>query len=877
MKVQKTLVLKGPNYWSATHHNLIVLNLTNSNDSVTQPPVFSAEDCTVTAILSQLQPYINAATENLFLKAQVDEQSRIQLVAPVALALQAKAGMMCTFSAIKSYQQLEQHTVVFEYVDEEAGRFAANAAVALVQALGSATVYDIEKDVEQLKAIWEGNRMGPSTYSVVQEAISRNIPCIRLDDAFVQLGYGVKQKRIEATIASTTSCIAVDVASDKQRTKALLTQALIPVPEGVILQTVENLSVAVEEVGFPIVIKPLNGNQGKGATTGITTLEEAIEAFYHAQVFSKKIIVEKFVEGIDFRALVINYKFVAAAKRTPAAVMGDGIHTIQQLVDKVNSDPRRGNGHCNMLTQITIDGATQEILTKKGYSLQTVLPNGEELWLKSTANLSTGGTAEDVTDKVQSCNIHLFERIARQMGLDICGIDIIAPDLLTPIAENGGTVIEVNAAPGFRMHLEPTIGIPRNVAAPVMDMLFPYKDDGRIPIIAVTGTNGKTTTTRLIAQMATQSGFTTGFTTTDGIYLDKQRIYKGDCSGPASAQVVLKDSATEFAVLECARGGILRTGLGFDQCNCAVITNIAADHLGLNGINTLEELAHVKAVVAKSVSENGYVILNADDDLVYAMRETVKGKIALFSMYYDSYRIQKHCESGGIAAYPEDGYIIIREGNHIRPIEELENIPLTYGGKAEFNVANVLGAVLAGYVSKLAMPAIRSTLRNFKNSLEQTPGRMNFIEFDNFTMVLDYAHNTHGVKAIGKFINTIPASKKIGVITAVGDRRNEDIIALGEAAAPLFDELIIRHDDDLRGRTALEIRVLLQQGIQKATPGKTVFYSTSEAEAIDKSIALATPQSLIVFLVDNIDGITKKVMELKQKGQRKFEEIRMAI
>ena len=877
MRIEKIRALKGPNYWTTSNHHLIVLSLSIYDELDENLNNSAAEVISLEEMFSKLQPYVNKETEDLFYKAQKDEQSCIELIAPIALALQAKAGMMCTFSAVKNNPELNEYNVVFGYLDEEAGRYAANAAVTLVQALTNATPYSIEKDIEELKRIWDSNRIGPSTGSIVNEAMKRDIPCIKLDDAFIQLGYGAKQKRIEATIASTTCNIAVDIASDKQRTKDLLTQAFIPVPEGIIVHEVENLERAIDEVGFPIVIKPLDGNQGKGATTNIKTIREATEAFNRAQAFSKKIIVEKFVEGVDFRALVIDYKFVAAAKRTPAAVKGDGIQTIQQLVDEINSDPRRGNGHGNVLTAINIDAATIEILNKKNYTLQTVLPKGEELWLKSTANLSTGGTAEDVTDSVHECNRSLFERIARNMQLDICGIDIMAPELCTPIVENGGAVIEVNAAPGFRMHLEPTTGRPRNVAAPVIDMLFPYEDNGRIPIIAVSGTNGKTTTTRLIAQMAAQSGFTTGFTTTDGIYLDKQRIYKGDCSGPASAQVVLKDKATEFAVLECARGGILRSGLGFDKCDCAVITNVAEDHLGLNGIHTLEDLARVKEVVAKSVSEDGYVILNADDDLVYAMRETVTGRVALFSMYHDSLRVQKHCESGGIAAYPEDGYIIIRESNYIRPIEELENIPLTYGGKATFNVANVLGAVLAAYVSKLAMPAIRSTLRNFKNSLELTPGRMNFIEFENFTMLLDYAHNSHGVKSIGAFIGSLPASKKIGVITAVGDRRNEDIIALGEAAAPLFDELIIRHDDDLRGRTALEIRVLLQQGIQKAAPGKKVFYSSSEGEAVDKAIELAIPDSLIVFLVDNIDNIYKKAMELKEKGQRKFEEIRMAI
>lgn len=877
MRVEKTTILRGPNYWSVTNHYLVVLYLISSDNSQKDSTNISVDESRIADILLQLQPYINKETEKLFYTACQDELSCIQLIAPVALAIQAKAGMMCTFSKVHSNKERNRHTVVFGYMDEEAGRRAAKAAVALLTSIRNAETYAIEKDVEQLKAIWDRNHLGPSTSSIVQEAIRRDIPCINVADAFIQLGYGCRQKRIDATIASTTSSIAVDIASDKERTKSLLTEAFIPVPQGVLIDDVENLKEAIEDVGFPIVVKPWNANQGKGATINIATMAEAINAFQIAQQFSKKVIVEKFVEGFDFRVLVIDYKYVAAAKRTPAAVTGDGIHTIQQQVDMVNSDPRRGNGHGNMLTHILIDAATEEIMVKKSYSLQTVLPQGEELWLKTTANLSTGGTAEDVTESVHPQNKILFERIARHLTLDICGIDVIAHRLDLPITENGGVIIEVNAAPGFRMHLEPAKGKARNVADPVVEMLFPDGDNGRIPIVAVTGTNGKTTTTRLVAQMAMQSGFTTGFTTTDGIYLNNQLVYKGDCSGPASALAVLKDSATEFAVLECARGGILRSGLAFDKCDCAIVTNIAEDHLGLNGIHTLAELAKVKEVVAKSVSKDGHVILNADDDLVYAMRENVSGRVALFSLYGESHRVQQHCESGGIAAYPEEGYLMIREGNFIQPIEAFENIPLTYGGKAEFNVANVLGAVLAGYLSKLSLPAIRSTLRQFRNSLEQTPGRLNFIEFENFTIVLDYAHNTHGVKAIGKFINTLPASKKIGVITAVGDRRNEDIIALGEAAAPLFDELIIRHDEDLRGRTELEIRSLLQQGIHKAAPGKNIHYCACEAEAIDASIGLAIPDSLIVFLVENIDVISKKVLELKAKQQKGFKEVGIAI
>ncbi|HVF80490.1 MAG TPA: cyanophycin synthetase, partial [Flavisolibacter sp.] len=610
---------------------------------------------------------------------------------------------------------------------------------------------------------------------------------------------------------------------------------------------------------------PLDGNHGKGATINILDWEHALCAFHRAKKYGEEVIVEKFIEGCDYRVLVINYKFVAAALRTPASVTGDGNHTVQQLIDIENQDPRRGSGHDNVLTEIKADEFTLELLRKKNLTLTSILPTGEVLYLKPTANLSTGGTATDVTDEVHPHNISSFERIARNIGLDICGIDVMATTLSTPLKDNGGAVLEVNAAPGFRMHLEPTTGTPRNVAAPVVDMLFP-NDKGRIPIIAITGTNGKTTTTRLMAHIVKQAGYVTGFTTTDGVYINDELILTGDCSGPQSAQLVLRDSSVEFAVLETARGGILRSGLGFDQCDCAIVTNVAEDHLGLGGINTIEKLARVKSVVPEAVSKNGYAVLNADDDLVYAMRESVKGKIALYSMYADSVRIEEHCAAGGVAAVYENGYLLLRVGNHFIPIEEAVNVPITFGGKADFNIANALAASLAAYTTKIKLSVIRASLRSFIPSQETIPGRINIFEFNNFTVILDYAHNPHGVKALGQFSKTFEGPK-VGIITGVGDRRDEDISALGEEAAKIFDEIIIRHDDDMRGRTYEDVDRLLSIGIHRIDADKPIAYYGSECEAVEQVLNEGKPGSIIVLLIDNVTNVTQCIARYKKREQ----------
>nr|HPJ52719.1 cyanophycin synthetase [Flavobacteriales bacterium] len=614
--------------------------------------------------------------------------------------------------------------------------------------------------------------------------------------------------------------------------------------------------------------KPIGGNHGRVATIGIKTWDEAVAALEKAKEVSRRAVVERFITGLDHRLLVIDHKFVAAAKRTPACVVGDGKHTIRELVDVVNQDPRRGYGHEKVLTQIDIDDHTTKLLARTGMTPDSVPAAGETVYLKATANLSTGGTATDVTELVHPYNVFLAERISRIIDLDICGIDVMTDDITQPLPETGGAVLEVNAAPGFRMHLEPTEGLGRNVAEPVVDMLFPPGAPSRIPIIAVTGTNGKTTTTRLTAHIMRNVGHKVGMTCSDGVYIMNRLLQKGDCTGPASAQFVLKDPLVDMAVLETARGGMIRAGLGFEHCDVAVVTNIAADHLGLKDINTLEELAHVKSVVPRSVRREGTAILNADDELVMAMRKQCDCRIALFSLDENNRLIRQHCKLGGLAAIYENGFITIAKGEWKLRIEKAVNVPLTYGGKAVFNIQNILPAVLAAYVRGVKVEELRQALATFVPSPAQTPGRMNLFQFKHFQVVVDYAHNPHGFEALGRFLDKVPDTPKIGVIAGVGDRRDEDTMNLGRLSARMFDEVIIRQDRNLRGRSDDDIIALLISGIREVAPDMKVTVMKKEEEAIRHAIGTAPKGAFVVLCSDVVPDALELVLKLKEQDEQ---------
>ena len=867
MKILGIQVLRGPNIWSITRKKLIQMRL-DLEELEQQPtnliPGFSER---IEALLPSLYTHRCSIGEPGGLFKRIEEGTWMgHVIEHIALEIQTLAGMDTGFGRTRQTKTDGIYNVVFSYLEEKAGVYAAEASVKIAEALISGEPYDLEQDIRRLRELREQERLGPSTGSIVDEAISRKIPWIRLNkSSLVQLGYGKNQVRFRATMTERTNSIAVDIACNKEETKRLLQDAAIPVAKGVTISDPEGVRDAVRHVGFPLVFKPLDGNHGKGATINVQTMEEAVAAFEYAQKYSRRVIIERFITGYDFRILVIDYKMVAAALRVPAHITGNGTNTVQELIDMENQDPRRGYGHENVLTEITVDRDTLDLLAKKNYTLDTVVPDCEIVYLKSTANLSTGGTSIDVTDLVHPENVFTCERISRVIGLDICGIDIMAPNLTHPFSENGGVVLEVNAAPGFRMHLAPSEGLPRNVAAPVIDMLYPPGKSARIPIIAITGTNGKTTTTRLIAHIVKSNGTRVGFTTSDGVYVQNNMLMEGDTTGPISAEFILRDPTVEFAVLETARGGILRSGLGFNSCDIGIITNIQEDHLGIADIHNLDDLTRVKSVVIGAVKRSGWGVLNADNKYCIRIANKADCKVAYFSMNEDNPVIKEHCKKGGTAAIYENGYITIKKGDWKIRVIKVTHVPLTFGGSLEFMIENVLAATLATFLYGYKIEDIRVSLETFIPSAAQTPGRMNIFNFKEFKILIDFAHNPDGFNGIKGYLSTIEATEHIGVISGTGDRRDEDIIETAKISAEMFDKIIICQEKYLRGRTQQELIDLLLQGIREVKPDMKVIINNSGDDCLRYLVTTAQPGTFITILSNTIDDAISKVAEYRDK------------
>lgn len=852
MRILKIQALRGPNIWSINRKKLIQMRI--DLEELEQLPTNKIEGFSNRLEAMFPSMYSHRCSKGVpggFFSRVIEGTWMGHVIEHIALEIQTLAGMDTGFGRTRETKTSGVYNVVFSYMEENVGMFAAESSVRISEALISGVEYDLASDIKKMREIREYVRLGPSTGSLVDEAVARDIPWIRLGtNSLIQLGYGKNQVRFQATITQNTSNIAVDIACNKEQTKRMLDMASIPVAKGSIAVDEEDLKDIIDSIGYPIVLKPLDGNHGKGASINVNNFEDAIAGLAFAQKYSRKVIVEKFVTGFDFQILVINNQVVAAAQRVPANVIGDGINSIEKLIEIENKDPRRGYGHENVLTEIEIDRDTLDLLEKLDYTIDSVPKNNEIVYLKSTANLSTGGTSIDITDMLHPENIFLSERVSRVIGLDVCGIDIMAKNLTEPLSENGGVVLEVNAAPGFRMHLAPAEGLPRNVASPVIDMLYPLGKPSRIPIIAVTGTNGKTTTTRLLAHIVKNSGKRVGFTTSDGIYVQNHMLQKGDTTGPMSAEFILKDPTVEFALLETARGGILRAGLGFSRCDIGIITNIREDHLGLNDIENLDDLGRVKSVVVKSIKNDGWAVLNASDDQCVKISKDLDCNVSFFSLDENNPIIVEHCKKGGIAAVYENGFITIKKGDWKIRIEKVTTIPLTYGGKAKFMVENVLAASLAAYLWGFKTELIKLSLETFIPSPALTPGRMNIFNFKKFKLMVDFAHNPAGYTAIEDFLTSITATTKIGIIAGVGDRRNQDITDCGMIAARMFDHIIIRQEKHLRGREAQEIIDLIVEGIKSVDKIVTYEVIPKEVEAIKHAISTAEEGAFITALSD---------------------------
>ncbi|MEN9243433.1 MAG: cyanophycin synthetase [Gloeomargarita sp. DG02_5_bins_242] len=865
MEILRILTLTGPNYWSVARPKLIVLRLDLGEwaglQTVDIPGFYPALNRLLPGLASH---YCIPGHWGGFLQEVEQGTSLAHVVEHIALELQYIAGMDVSFSRTHWTATPGIALVVFEYEQAEAGRVAGRAAVRLVQTLAQGQDYPLEElieDLGELRQIRAEAALGPSTAAIVRECEARGIPWQERAQGIIQFGYGCYQRRIQATQTNFTSILGVELAGDKEGTKRMLAEAGIPIPRGTVIRREQDLPEAIQAVGgYPVVLKPLDGNHGRGITLDIHSLEQAQVAYDLALAESKagRVIVERFHPGHDHRILVVNGRVVAVAQRVPAHVTGDGNHTIAELVAQVNRDPQRGDGHDNVLTKIVWDETTESILSQQGYQPGTVLRRGEVAYLKRTANLSTGGTAVDCTDVIHPENAWLAVRAAAAVGLDIAGIDVVTTDISQPLRATDGVVVEVNAAPGFRMHYRPSEGLARNVAAPVVDGLFPPGAPYRIPIIAITGTNGKTTTTRLTAHLLKQMGKVVGFTTTDGTYVGDYLVAAGDNTGPQSARLVLNDPLVEVAVLESARGGILRSGLAFAECDVGVVLNVAADHLGSYDIDTIEEMARVKGVIAEVVRPGGTVVLNADDERVAAMAARSQGRAAYFSLQADNPLVRSHRRRGGLAAVYDQGELWLYQGEWTLRIVRAAEVPLTLGGRVPFMIANSLAATLAAFAQGVPLEQIRQGLRTFSASVSQTPGRMNLIPVGAFHALVDYAHNPHGYAAVADFVRSWHEGLRIGVIGGPGDRRDEDLVQLGVIAGRVFDWVIIKEDDDRRGRSLGEAAELIRAGLLQTGTACRWEMILDETTAIRTALSKATPGSLVVVFPEQV----KRALEL---------------
>ena len=886
LRILQTQVFRGPNYWSYEPCVRLLVDLGSLEHWPSNTiPGFSAA---LLGLLPGVGEHSCSLGKRGGFRERLEEGTWLGHVAEhVSLELQRESGAHISRGKTRGAGPAGQYNVIYGYAEEQVGIAAGNLAVRTVNHLVKAEPgFDFQAELERLIVLAERRQFGPSTQAIIDEAMGRDIPFMRLNEqSLVQLGQGKYQQRVRATMTSMTSALAVDIASDKKMTNQLLASAGLPVPRSEVVWTEDEAVAAAHKIGFPVVTKPLDGNHGRGVGLDLRTDRAVRTGFKRAVKESRRghVVVESFVTGNDYRVLVIGGRMVAIAERVPANVTGDGKHTVGQLVDIENQDPRRGIGHEKVLTRIRIDEAAEELVKKQGLGIDDVPPKGRVVLLAATGNMSTGGISIDRTWEAHEDNIEIAEEAARVVGLDVAGIDFLAPDIAQPVRETGGAVVEVNAAPGFRMHTHPTEGEPQYVAKHVVDLLFPPGTPSRIPIIAVTGSNGKTTTTRMIAHIFRGMGHDVGVTTTDGIYIDERLVRRADASGPRSAQMVLQNPRVDMAVFEVARGGILREGLGYGRNDVAVVLNVTGDHLGLREIDTLEQLAAVKQVPVEAVPRNGYAVLNADDPLVLEMRRHCSGNVILFTMQEKHELVDRWVRRGRKALVLEKGprgeMMVIKEGRRTMPIAWVHTLPATFEGKARMMVQNAMAAAAAAYAGGAHLHDIRQGLRSFTTSIYQAPGRLNVFELDGVKVIIDYAHNAAGLETLGDFVERLTsdspngerpgeaswtANLRVAVVATAGDRRDEDMRELGEVAARYFDEVIVREDKNPRGRRRGEAAALIMEGIERARAsgparaghGEIVL---DEMEAAKVALDRARPGDLVVLCVDYATDVYKEL------------------
>ena len=855
MDISRIRALRGPNLW--TRHTAIeaMVQCQGQECDLSKVPDFEQRLRHLFPGLGQLRTTQQGAV-----------LSMAHAIEDATLHMQIAAGCPVTFSRTTLTPEAGMYQVVVEYTEEDVGRLALSLAQGLCQAAWDNTAFDMDAALSQLSALDEDIRLGPSTSSIVDAALVRGIPYRRLTEgSMVQFGWGSKQRRIQAAETDSSSAIAEAIAQDKDLTKKLLHAAGVPVPRGRPVLDANDAWVAAQAIGTPVVVKPRDGNQGKGVTVNISTREELEAAFHNAAKFRDEVMVERFLPGSDYRLLVVGDKLVAAARREPPLVIGDGQHTVSQLVERVNADPRRGEGHSTSLTKIRFDDVALARLKEQGLNAQSVPGKGMRVILRNNANLSTGGTATDVTDDVHPEVAARAIAAAQMVGLDVCGVDIVCESVLRPLEAQCGGVVEVNAAPGLRMHLQPSYGKGRDVGKAIMSMLYAPGDDGRIPVIAVTGTNGKTTTVRLTAHLLRTHGLRVGMTNTDGVYVQARQIDSGDCSGPRSARNVLMHPHVDAAVLETARGGMLREGLAFDRCSVAVVTNIGmGDHLGLNYITTVEDLAVLKRMIVQNVATSGMAVLNAADPMVAAMASSCPGQVTFFALDPHQPTLTTHRAQGKRVLFVEDDQLVAAEGKFEIRIP-LSQIPLTRSGAIGFQIENAMASVAAAWASAIPWVTIARGLSTFVSDAMAVPGRFNVFDYKGATLIADYGHNPDAIKALVQAVTNLPANRRSVVISGAGDRRDEDIRQQTRIIGEAFDDVVLFQDACQRGRADGEVLALLRQGLDGARRTSHIEEIRGEFTAIDAAIDRLTPGDLCLILIDQIEEalahITRRVEE----------------